>query len=201
MTTGSVITTGARALLSSGLLGPPSPIAAARLLREIYRGGTNLYTLLAISAARWPDRTAIIDDDGALSYREVRARTDGLANELVRNGVGPGQAVGVMCRNGRNFVTAVFAAASVGADVVLVNTEFRSNSLAGALSAHQIRIMFCDKEFTDQIGEADESIVAIDPTTVEVADDSRPKVAASGRLVLLTSGTTGVPKACRALLT
>jgi acyl-CoA synthetase (AMP-forming)/AMP-acid ligase II len=195
MTIGGVITTGARALLSSGLLSPPSPIAAARLLREIYRGGTNLYTLLAISAARWPDRTAIIDDDGALSYREVRARTDSLANELVRNGVGPGQAVGVMCRNGRNFMTAVFAAGLVGADVVLVNTEFRTNSLAGALSAHEIRIMFCDKEFADQIGEADESIALIDPDTVDTGpDESRPKVAASGRLVLLTSGTTGVPK-------
>src|SRR5271166_1060747 len=154
MTTGSAITTAARALLSSGLLGPPSPIAAARLLREIYRGGTNLYTLLAISAARWPDRTAIIDDDGALSYREVRARTDALANELVRNGVGPGEAVGVMCRNGRNFVTAVFAAGSVGADVVLVNTEFRSTSLAGAVAGKPNRNIFCEKEFAEQIGEA-----------------------------------------------
>src|SRR6185437_15028215 len=90
--TESVITTGARALLSSGLLGPPSPIATARLLRELYRGGTNLYTLLAMSAARWPDRTAIIDDDGALSYREVQAQTEALANDLVAEGVGPGQA-------------------------------------------------------------------------------------------------------------
>jgi len=100
-----------------------------------------------------------------------------------------------MCRNGRNFVTAVFASSLVGADVVLVNTEFRTNSLGGALSAHQIRIMFCDKEFADQIGEAGESIAVIDPATVETRpDDSRPRVAASGRLVLLTSGTTVVPK-------
>jgi acyl-CoA synthetase (AMP-forming)/AMP-acid ligase II len=195
MTLGSVITTGTRALVSSGLLAPPSPSAAARLLREIYRGGTNLYTLLAISAARWPDRTAIIDDDGALSYREVRARTESLADELLGNGVGPGQAVGVMCRNGRNFMTAVFATSLVGADVVLVNTEFRADSLAGALRAHQIRIMFCDKEFAVEIGEADESIAVLDPAVVATRPDgSRPKVAASGRLVLLTSGTTGVPK-------
>src|SRR5258708_12640256 len=82
MTTGQVVTTGARALLYSGLLGPPGPAAVLRLAREAYRGGTNLYTLLAIAAARWPDRPAIIDDDGALSYRELQTRTETLACEL-----------------------------------------------------------------------------------------------------------------------
>jgi acyl-CoA synthetase (AMP-forming)/AMP-acid ligase II len=166
-----------------------------RLVREVYRGGTNLYTLLAVAAARWPDRTALIDDDGALSYREVQSMTELLAHELSHTGVGAGQAVGVMCRNGRNFIVAVFAAGLVGADIVLVNTEFRTDALSGALSAHQIRTMLCDKEFADQIRETEESVRVIDPQTVPPQQgDSRPKVASSGRVVLLTSGTTGVPK-------
>ena len=53
MTDGVVATT-ARALASSGLLSLPSPLAALRLIREVLRGGTNLYTLLAVAAARWP---------------------------------------------------------------------------------------------------------------------------------------------------
>ena len=193
--TDSVVGTAARALMSSGLLGPPAPPAVLRVVREVCRGGTNLYTLLAVAAARWPDRTAMIDDDGALSYRELQAKTESLARELSRDGVGPDQAVGIMCRNGRNFIAAVFATALVGADVVLVNTEFRTNALAGALSTHQIRTMFADKEFAEQIRDAGESVTVIDPATVETQQgESRPKVAASGRIVLLTSGTTGVPK-------
>jgi acyl-CoA synthetase (AMP-forming)/AMP-acid ligase II len=195
MTTGSVAATAARALVHSGLLSVPAPGAALRLIREVFRGGTNIYTLLAIAAARWPDRTAIIDDDGALSYRELQWKTESLARELVRDGVGPGEAVGIMCRNGRNFIAAVFAAGLVGADVVLVNTEFRLNALAGALDTHQIKTMFADDEFTDQIRDADGSVAVIDPATSEAhPGDPRPKVAASGRIVLLTSGTTGVPK-------
>jgi acyl-CoA synthetase (AMP-forming)/AMP-acid ligase II len=195
MTTGSVAATAARGLACSGLLSPPAPLPLLRLIREVYRGGTNLYTLLAISAARWPDRTAIIDDDGALSYRELQSRTESLARELSRSGAGRGEAVGVMCRNGRNFVAAVFAAALVGADVVLVSTEFRLNALAGALDSHQIKTMFADEEFIGQIREADGSVTVIDPATVEARPgDLRPKVAGTGRLVLLTSGTTGVPK-------
>ncbi len=195
MTTDSVVGTAARAVLFSGLLGPPGPVAVLRLVREVYRGGTNLYTLLAVAAARWPDRTALIDDDGALRYREVQSMTESLAQELSRTGVGAGQAVGVMCRNGRNFIAAVFATALVGADVVLVNTEFRTDALAGALSTHQIRTMLCDKEFADQIRETGEPVTVIDPQTVQPQQgDSRPKVAESGRIILLTSGTTGVPK-------
>jgi acyl-CoA synthetase (AMP-forming)/AMP-acid ligase II len=196
--TEGVIATGARALVSSGLLGPPGPLAALRLVREVFRGGTNLYTLLAIAAARWPERTAIIDDDGALSYRELRSTTESLAHELSRHGVGPGHAVGVMCRNGRNFVAAAFAVGLVGADLVLVNTEFSTNALAAVVHTHRIETMFADVESAELIRDSGVSAAIIDPADVEPGSDgSRPKVGArisQGRIVLLTSGTTGVPR-------
>jgi acyl-CoA synthetase (AMP-forming)/AMP-acid ligase II len=193
--TDGVVTTAARAVLSSGLLSSPNPLATLRLVREVYRSGANLYTLLAVAAARWPDRTAIVDDDGALSYRELQAQTESLARELSGHGVGPGHVVGIMCRNGRNFVAGVFATGLVGADVVPVNTDFRSNALASVMSTHQIMTMFADSEYSEQIRDADGSATVIDPSTVEARPGgSRPKVATSGRIVLLTSGTTGVPK-------
>ena len=68
-----------------------------------------------------------------------------------------------MCRNGRGFVAAVFAAALVGADVVLVNTDFRTDALAAALSAHQITTMIADNEFGERVRTADESVVADRP--------------------------------------
>jgi len=190
-----VVATAARALLRSGLLSPPSPVAGLRLVREACRGGTNPYTLLAVTAARWPNRAAIIDDDGALTYRELQLETESLARELSGDGVGPGQAVGVMCRNGRSFVKAVFAVAMVGADVVLVNTDFRTDALASALSAHRVTAMVADDEFAERVRVADESVAVIDPATVTSQEgDPRPGVTGSGRIVLLTSGTTGKPK-------
>ena len=194
----SVVGTAARALLRCGLLSPPSPVAAFRLIREARRGGTNPYTLLAVTAARWPNRAAIIDDDGVLSYRELQLATESLARELAGDGVGPGQAVGVMCRNGRGFIAAVFAAALVGADVVLINTDFRTDALAAALSAHQIAAMVADNEFAERVQSADGSVVVVDPATINAHEGGprplRPGVVAPGRIVLLTSGTTGKPK-------
>jgi acyl-CoA synthetase (AMP-forming)/AMP-acid ligase II len=125
----------------------------------------------------------------------LQAKTEALARELVRDGAGPGEAVGIMCRNGRDFAASVFAAALIGADVVLVNTEFRTAALAGALKSHQVRNMFCDNEFVDQVRQAAPSVHVIDPATVPIQPGAgRPRVVESGRLILLTSGTTGAPK-------
>ncbi|MCV7101065.1 AMP-binding protein [Mycobacterium palustre] len=193
-----VLATAARALLRSGLLSPPSPAAGFRLLLEARRGGTNPYTLLAVTAARWPNRTAIVDDDGALTYGELRRGTDSLASELSGAGVGPGQAVGVMCRNGRGFVEAFFAVALLGADVVLVNTEFQVDALAAAVGAHAITTIVADDEFAERARAAsrpEPSLTVVDPAAVAARDGgSRPSVSPPGRIVLLTSGTTGKPK-------
>ena len=86
-----------------------------------------------------------------------------------------------MCRNGRDFVAAVFATGLVGADIVLVNTEFRSDALGGALSSHQVTTVFCDNEFAERIRDAHESVRIIDPATVQTQHgEPRPKVAPSG---------------------
>lgn len=194
MTDDRMVTTAARGLLRSGLLTPPAPLAGFRLLREARRGGTNPYTLLAVTTARWPDRTAIVDDDGALTYRQLQDATESLARRLAADGVAPGQTVGVMCRNGRGFVAGVFAAAVLGADVVPMSTEFRSDALAAALQAHRISTVVADDEFAERVRSADASVAAVDPASVGTDEGARPDVATPGRIVLLTSGTTGKPK-------
>ena len=110
--------------------------------------------------------------------------------------VGARQAVGIMCRNGRDFVAAVFATGLVGADIVLVNTEFRSDALARRAEfapSHDdvLRQRICRTDTRRaRVGPDHRTGNRADPTTGE----PRPKVAPSGRIVLLTSGTTGVPK-------
>ncbi|MGX9790482.1 AMP-binding protein [Mycobacterium sp. MMS18-G62] len=195
MITPSVVTTAGRAVLRSRLLAPMGPHALFGVLREAARGRTNPFTLLAVGAARWPDRVAMVDDDGSITYRELLSRTEALAGVLGRQGVARGQAVGILCRNGRGFVAAVFGAALVGADVVLLNTDFHTDALAAALNTHRVRTVICDDEFTDRARAADQSVTVVDPAAADEGPaERRPKVAAAGRIVLLTSGTTGRPK-------
>jgi len=192
--TDHVLTTAGRALLRSRLLTPPGPSGLLGVVREAARGGTNPFTLLAVSASRWPSRAALVDEDGAISYRELQSRAESLAVELRARGVEAGQAVGILCRNGRGFVTAVFAAALVGADVVLLNTDFRTEALASSLQTHHVTTVVCDGEFAENARAAGAHTV-VDPAEAAAhRTGSRPKVAAGGRIVLLTSGTTGTPK-------
>ncbi len=196
MTAATVVTSAARVVLRSGLFAPVGPLMMFRIVREAVRGGANLATVMAIAAVRWPDRAAVIDDDGALSYGQLQARAESLAAALVyRHGVGPGVPVGILCRNGRGFMRALFAAASVGAEVVLLNTEFRTDALATALSAHRIQTVVCDDEFADRVRAADEAVAVVDPAERDIDErEPRPKAGPRGRFVLLTSGTTGTPK-------
>ncbi|POX90206.1 acyl-CoA synthetase [Mycobacterium kansasii] len=194
MTRGLPMTT-ARALLRSRLLTPAGPAALSRLVHEARRAGQNPFTLLAVTAARWPNRAAVIDDDGTLSYRELLSRTESLAHELYRHGVGSGQAVGILCRNGHGFIEATFATALVGADVVLLNTDFRADALAAVVSGHRVTTIICEHESAGQARAAGEAITVIDPATVAQREhDPRPPVAKPGQVIILTAGTTGTPK-------
>jgi acyl-CoA synthetase (AMP-forming)/AMP-acid ligase II len=193
--TASVLTTAGRAVLRSRLLTPMGPQTLYGILREATRGRTNLFTLLAVTSARWPDRAAMVDDDGSITYRELLSRSEALGGELSRLGIGPGHAVGILCRNGRGFVEAAFGAAMAGADVVLLNTDLHTDALAGTVSAHRIKTVICDGELSDRVRAADDSVTVIDPGAADAPRGSRrPTVAAAGRIVLLTSGTTGRPK-------
>ncbi len=195
MTRRSLLTTTGRALLRSRLLTPAGPAALFRLVREARRAGQNPFTLLAVTAARWPNRAAVIDDDGTISYRDLLSRTESLAHELYRQRVGPGHAVGILCRSGHSFIEAMFAAALVGADIVLLNTDFGTDALAAAVNAHQITMIICEQESAEQARAAGEAITVIDPATVTKREhDPRPPVAAPGQVIILTAGTTGTPK-------
>ena len=158
-------------------------------------GGSNPASLLQVAAARWPQRAAIIDDHGVLTYTELLAGARATASSLRNDhGVCEGAAVAVMCRNGRGFIQAMFGAALAGADIILLNTDFTGSALAATLTSHSIRTVLADGEFTEQLTEVDPELVIVAPTHIghknTVVRPSRRQV----NLIILTSGTTGAPK-------
>ena len=77
-----LVTTGVRALVRSRLLVPPGPLALPRFIGAVARGPANLVTLFGMVAARWPDREAVIDDEGVIRYRELHSRVESLVMSL-----------------------------------------------------------------------------------------------------------------------
>jgi fatty-acyl-CoA synthase len=150
---------------------------------------------VAAACARYPERNAVIDDDGALTYGELWRRSDGLAHRLIELGAGRGIAVGVLCRNHRGFVEAVVAVTKTEADLVLMNTGFAGPQLADVAEHEGVTVLVHDDELAD-VARAATGIALVGDSEREAAATSglvAPRTRRRGRTVLLTSGTTGRP--------
>jgi len=74
-----------------------------------------LQHLLTEAAARAPQQTAVSSGDGVLSYRELDQLSDQLAAALVRQGVAPGDRVGLLAPKSAAAVVAVYGVLKAGA--------------------------------------------------------------------------------------
>ena len=99
----------ARTLLSAGFVRPEPPGTALRSVRALRRWGPTLAAGVTPSAIRQPDRVAVVDELGSLTWREVHERSNAIAWGLAGAGVGEGDGVAIMCRNHRGFVDATLA--------------------------------------------------------------------------------------------
>src|SRR5207244_9099741 len=100
------------------------------------------------AAARFPDRVAVVDERGAVTFREVHRRTNALASELRRSGVREGDGVAIMCRNHRGFIDATVACAKLGASALYLNTAFAGPQIADVLRRENPMAVIYDEEFT-----------------------------------------------------
>ncbi|HMV69369.1 MAG TPA: class I adenylate-forming enzyme family protein [Myxococcota bacterium] len=108
-----------------------------------------VYGLLEQAAATWPDRVALVDDRGALTFRELYAEAESLRESLRAEGLGPRQGLGVLARNGRGFVVAVFAGLGCGAVVMPMFHQLRRSELADQLTQVALHAVLDDRALED----------------------------------------------------
>lgn len=199
-----------RQLTSAGIVRPLPPTTVARMLGALRALGPTPAAGYAVNAIRRPDRLAIIDDAGRLTFGEVHVRTNALARRLRELGVREGDAVAIMCRNHRGFVESVVAASKLGAHQLLLNTMFSGPQLRDVLDREQPVAVLYDEEFHALLGDGAGRlrVVWADPAVTPRASgapfaeeliaggDARNLTPPGepGRMVILTSGTTGTPK-------
>jgi len=156
--------------------------------------------------ARDRDGLALIDERGPLSFGDLDSRTNALANEWRRIGLGPGASVAILARNHRGFVEAVYAAAKCGAGVVLLNTGFGGVQLAEMVARERVDLLVHDDEFGTVVAYVHPRLGRIRAwadapgadtldALIERGDTAAPpRSGGRPKIVILTSGTTGVPK-------
>ncbi|MGO3327705.1 AMP-binding protein [Gordonia sp. (in: high G+C Gram-positive bacteria)] len=176
--------------------------------------------VLARTAARVPDSLALVDAavDRQWTYAEFRRDVRALAAGLLRLDVKPGDRVALWAPNRFEWVLTQFAAAEIGAILVVINPSYRRHELAYVLAQSGTSVVLAAERFRDAdyaqilaevradapdlrtvvlFESAEFAGLLAEPTVAESAaiDEIASGLSASDPVnIQYTSGTTGSPK-------
>jgi acyl-CoA synthetase (AMP-forming)/AMP-acid ligase II len=199
----------AKTLLDTGMLAPTRPDRALRSIAALRRWGPTPAAAYTGAAARYPGRAAVVDERGTLTFEEVHRRTNALANELARAGISEQDGVAIMCRNHRGFIDATVACSKLGASALYLNTAFAGPQITDVLAREDPVAVIYDEEFAGLVGAGAASrkqfvaatehgdggpVASLEELIARGDQTEPPPPAEKGRVVILTSGTTGSPK-------
>ncbi|MEC3916370.1 acyl-CoA synthetase [Nocardia sp. CDC160] len=201
---------GLRRLRELGLTDPRRPVDTVRTALEGRVFGPPA-TAVRRAARMWPDRPAVADERGELTYRELDEQSNAVARGLQRLGVKPGTVVGVLSRDHRGLLLTMVALGKLGARLALMNTGFAKPQFAQVCERENVKAVLHDSEFiglldalppeltrvltwVDEGTEIPAGATTLDALIAANAKTPLPAPKKPGGFIILTSGTTGLPK-------
>lgn len=103
----------------------------------------NLATLLEDSAVTNPNKLAVICGEKRLTYQEINALANQVANALISHGINQGDKVALSCPNLWYFSVIYYGILKAGAVVVPLNIMFKAREIAYHLSDSDAKAYFC----------------------------------------------------------
>src|SRR5262249_26976982 len=128
-----------------------------------------------------PHAIALVFGEESVSYGELDARSNRVANGLIENGAGPDDLVGICMERSLNLIVAALGTLKAGAAYLPLDPEYPQERLEYMISDAR-PVMVLRDETLAQI-----STQALHPPVCQV----RP---ANAAYVIYTSGSTGKPK-------
>jgi long-chain acyl-CoA synthetase len=183
----------------------------------------NLASMIVHQAKLAPDREAIVWSDVRMTFQQLDAFSNKVANALVDMGIGYGDNVALSCPNVPYFPAVYYGIMKVGAAVVPLSVLFKPREVAYHLRDSDAKAIFvfegsdelplakCVKEAFDEVDSCTDLVVmtkdpaAISPfhehhtlaaLTYDRSEmfDTYPTKPGDTCAILYTSGTTGQPK-------
>ena len=167
---------------------------------------------MAIQGGRkYPSLPAVVDERGTLTYKQIDDMSTALAHGLKGLGIAEGSVAGLLCRDHRGLIIAMAACGKLGARLVLMNTGFAKPQFAEVCERENVEAVLHDSEFLNLLDALPADLPrvltwvdegtdlpcgapTIDDLIAANSTEPLPAPGRPGRVVVLTSGTTGLPK-------
>ena len=165
--------------------------------------------VLERTAARQPDKTAIIAKEEELTFAALNRRVHALAGHLSAEGIRQGDRVGVLLPNSAAIPLTYYSTQKIGAVSVILDARLKGKELEGVLQDADLKLLVVHQQLYPEVEEIFKSMTPI-PVWVAGASGERSfELRFSGgaavtnlpsfkpdddALILYTSGTTGEPK-------
>jgi long-chain acyl-CoA synthetase len=103
-----------------------------------------VYEILKDAARAWPDKVAVYDDYGVMSFQQLFTEAEALRLQLIALGIKEGMGIGVMAANGRNFIIGIFAAVGTGAAVMPMSPQLKKTEIDEILQDAKLHAIIDD---------------------------------------------------------
>ncbi len=158
-----------------------------------------VYEILKEAAFKWPDKPAIYDDHGMMTFEQLYTETKILRLNLIELGVSAGMGVGLKSRNGRSFIIGLFAVVGCGATVMPMSPQLKKAEIEDIFSEAQLHAILDDMSGIPPILIIDAVIkmklesFSFSYTSIDRLKPFAPHVHMPA-FIRFTSGTTGKSK-------
>ena len=161
--------------------------------------GKTFVDLFREAVEKYPDRPAVRDGKGEITYRELDRMSDYVAQKLTENGFGREQAAGILCGRTREFAVAYVGVMKAGGAYVPLDPEYPQSRIEYMLKDSGADNLLVINQYRELVSFYDGNILSLD----EVAEASKdftlsveltsPKPENLAYMIY-TSGSTGKPK-------
>ncbi|MCA1682474.1 MAG: amino acid adenylation domain-containing protein [Actinobacteria bacterium] len=158
-----------------------------------------LHELIAGFAATVAERDAVVDEHGAMSYGELDARANRLAQRLCRAGVGPGACVALCTDRSADMVVGLLGILKAGGAYVPLHYEHPRARLGRQLQTAGVRAIVTQEALLERLPKFTGDVICLDRdrATLDAEPPTAPQVSVFPEALaylIFTSGSTGTPK-------
>ena len=162
--------------------------------RVPYRREKTVLALFEDQAKRRPDAPAVTFAHRTLTYGALNRHANALARQLAAAGVGRGDFVPLVLRNGLELPLSMLALMKLAAPFVPVDEQWPAERLEQMIAAIEPKIVLCAPDGARPSGFRD-VVVELDAVGQDTSDDHGEPAGLDEKVYgFYTSGSTGLPK-------